>query len=66
MNNVWELDIGRLIFLTVFFDNDLLKDLANRYDPITKWVKNNSGANLFEVCPALIKEVFNLNPNLSA
>ena len=65
ISNVWEFDIGRLTVPTIFFDSDLLKDLANRYDPITKCVKNNSWANLFEVFPALIKEVFNLNPSLS-
>ena len=65
MSNVWEFDIGKLTIPTVFFDNELLKDLTHRYDPITKWVKSNSGENIFEVCPALIKQVFNLNPNLS-
>ena len=66
MNNVWEFDIGKLTVPTVFFDSDLLKDLANRYDPITRWVRSNSGASLFEVNPALIKEVFNLNSDPSA
>ena len=35
MSNVWEFDIGKLTVPIVFFDNDLLKDLAKRYDPIT-------------------------------
>ena len=47
----------------VFFDSDLLMVLAKKYDPITGWIKNHAGVNLFRVCPKLIREVFNLNPN---
>lgn len=63
MSNVLEFDIGKLTVPTVFFDSDLLVDLAKKYDPITGWVKNHARVNLFRVCPELIREVFNLNPN---
>ena len=54
---------GKLTVPTVFFDSDLLTILAKRYDPITNWVKNNSGVNIFKVFAELIREVFILNPN---
>lgn len=63
LSNVWEFDIGKLIVPTVFFDSDLLVDLAKKYDPITGWIKNHAGVNLFKVCLELIRDVFNLNPN---
>ena len=63
MRNVWEFDIGKLTIPTVFFDSDLLADLAKKYDLITNWVKNNFAVNLFKIFPKLIIEVFNLNPN---
>ena len=63
MSNVWEFDIGKLTVPTIFFDSDLLVDLAKKYDPITGWVKNHAGVNLLRVCPELFSEVFNLNPN---
>lgn len=63
LSNVWEFDIGKLIVPTVFFDSDLLVDLAKKYDPITGWVKNHVGVNLFRVFPELIRDVFSLNPN---
>ena len=47
----------------VFFDSDLLVDLAKKYDQITRIMKNYVGDNLFRVSPKLIHEVFNLNPN---
>ena len=52
-----------MVVPTVFFDSDLLVDLAKKYDPITGWVKNHAGINLFRVRPELIRDVFNLNPN---
>ena len=63
MNNVLEFDIEKLTVPTVFFDSDLLTDLAKKYNPITIWVKNHSRVNLFRVFPELFSEVFNLNPN---
>lgn len=63
MRNIWEFDIEKLIFPGVFFDSDLLVDMAKKYDPITKIVKNHVGDNLFRVSPELIREVFKLNPN---
>ena len=45
MSNVWEFNIGKLTVLAIFFDNDLLNDLAQKYDPITRWVKNHAGVN---------------------
>ena len=47
----------------VFFDSDLLVNIAKKYDHITRVVKNYAGDNLFRVSPKLISEVFNLNPN---
>ena len=35
LNNVWEFDIGKLIILGDFFDDDLLAIMAKKYDPIT-------------------------------
>lgn len=52
-----------MIVPIVFFDSDLLVDLAKKYDPITRWIKNHAGVNLFRVFPKLIRDVFNLNPN---
>ena len=63
MRNVWEFDIGKLIVTTVFFDSDLLTNLAKKYDPIMGWVRNHVGVNIFKVFLELISEVFNLNPN---
>lgn len=63
MRNVWEFDIGKLIIPRVFFDSDLLADMAKKYDPITRIVKNHVGDNLFRVSLELIREVFKLNPN---
>ena len=63
LSNVWEFDIGKLVVLGVFFDSDLLFDMAKKYDHITRIVKNHVGDNLFRVSPALIIEVFKLNPN---
>jgi hypothetical protein len=65
MRNVWEFDIGKLIVPRVFFYNDLLVDMAKKYDPITRVVKNHVGDNIFRVSPELIREVFKLNPNHS-
>ena len=58
MSNVWEFDIEKLTVPTIFFDSDLLVDLAKKYDPITGWVKNHAGVNLLRVCPELFSEVF--------
>ena len=63
MSNDQEFDIDKLVVPGVFFDSDLLADLAKKYDHITKFVKNYAGDNLFRVSPELIGEVFNLNPN---
>lgn len=63
ISNVWEFDIRKLVVLRVYFDSDLLIDMAKKYIPIIKIVKNNTGDNLFKVSPTLIKEVFKLNPN---
>ena len=63
MSNVWEFDIGKLVVPGVFFDSDLLTNMAKKYDPITRIVKNHVGDNLFRVSPTLIREVFKLNPN---
>ena len=63
LSNVWEFDIGKLVVPGVFFDSDLLVDLAKKYDHITRFMKNYAGDNLFRVSPKLIHEVFNLNPN---
>ena len=63
LSNVWEFDIGKLVVLGVFFDNDFLVDLAKKYDHITRFVKNYARENIFRVYPELISEVFNLNPN---
>lgn len=63
INNVWEFDISILIVPGVFFDDDLLVDMAKKYDPITRVVKNHIGYNLCRVSPELIREVFKLNPN---
>ena len=43
LNNVWEFDIGRLIIIGVFFDDDLLVMMAKKYDSISRIVKNNAG-----------------------
>ena len=63
MSNVWKFEIGKLIVPIVFFDSDLLTNLAKKYDPIMGWVKNHARVNIFRVSPKLIREVFNLNPN---
>ena len=63
MRNVWKFDIGKLIVPTIFFDSDLLNNFAKKYDPITGWVKNHVGVNLFRFFPKLISKVFNINPN---
>lgn len=63
VRNVWEFDIGKLIIPTIFFDDDLLTNMAKKYDPINRVVKNHVGDNLFRVSPKMIREVFKLNPN---
>ena len=63
IRNVEEFDIGKLVVPGVFFDSDPLTNMAKKYDPITKAVKNHVGDILFRVFPELIKEVFKLNPN---
>ena len=63
LSNVWEFEIGKSVVPRVFFDSDLLVDLAKKYDQITRFVKNYAGDNLFRVSPELIHEVFNLNPS---
>lgn len=63
LRNVWNFDIGKLVVLGVFFDSDLLTDLAKKYDHIIGFVKNHAGDKLFKVSPELIREVFNLNRN---
>lgn len=63
MSNVLEFNIGKLTVPIVFFDSDLLNDLAKKYDPITGWVKNHAGVNIFKVFPKLIRDVLNLNHN---
>ena len=60
---MWELNIEKLVIPRVFFDSDLLCDMAKKYDPITRIIKNHAGGNLFRVSPTLIGEVFKLNPN---
>ena len=63
LSNVWEFHIGKIVVPGVFFDSNLLTDIAKKYDHITKFVKNNARDNLFKVSPKLISEVFNPNPN---
>ena len=52
-----------MIIPGVFFESDLLSNMNNKYDPITRIVKNHAGGNLFRVSPPLIREVFKINPN---
>lgn len=63
LSNVWEFDIGKLVVPGVFFDSDLLSDMAKKYHHITRIVKNHAGDNLFRVSLALISKFFKLNPN---
>ena len=55
--------MGKLVVLEVFTDADLLMNLAKRYDPIIRVVKNYASDRLFVVTTFVIREVFMLNTN---
>ena len=46
-------------------DDDLLTMLAKTYDPMLWVVKKHARVKLFRITIEVIREVFELNPNLS-
>lgn len=48
INNIWELDVGKLVAPRVFMDIDLLTQIAKSYDPIARNVRNVNGGPLIE------------------
>ena len=63
LSNMWEFDVGKLVVPTVFWDVDLMVSLANRYDPLTRVVRNFASDRLFFVTPPIIREIFDLTKN---
>jgi hypothetical protein len=63
--NPWRLNLGRLVVLNVFVDVELIKALANKYDPNRATIKLHDGFYLCILSKDLISNVSKLECSLN-
>lgn len=47
--SAWQYDLDKLVVPNVFMDVDLLKVVADRYDPISRVIRGNEGEILLTI-----------------
>lgn len=60
-NNIWELDVGRLVVPGVFMDTDLLTQMALNYDSVTRCIRDVNGKTLVEINAEELRKAFGLS-----
>lgn len=61
VNNLWGLNLGKLAVANVFVNVELMKSLANNYDPRTKTIYDYTRESILSVTREIIDTVFNLD-----
>lgn len=59
-SSVWQYDLGKLLVPNVFMDIDLLKAIANRYDPISRVISGDEGEIMLTIKREEFQEIFDL------
>lgn len=60
-NNLWRLNLGRLVVANVFMNVELMKALANNYDPKTRTIYNYMCEPILAITKEVIDTVFELD-----
>lgn len=60
-SNLWDLNMGRLIVPNVYMDVDLLKDIASKYDLVSRAVRAYDGVVMVKITSEEIEKVFDLH-----
>lgn len=58
--HTWKMDMGKLVVPNVYVDVDLVKDIAARYDPVSKNFRACNGAEVIKITKEGIAEAFKL------
>lgn len=61
VNNLWRLNLGKLAVDNVFVNVELMKSLANNYDPKTRTIYDYMGKPILSITKEIIDVVFDLD-----